>query len=216
MEEIINYLNTIRRDFSGKPLDEKGVLKNPMEQFAIWMEEAINARVLDPNAMVLSTVDERNRPVSRVVLLRGATPTSFILYTNYNSHKGIQLQKNGFAALNFFWVELDRQIRIEGKVKKTSKEQSDSYFASRPKESQISALASEQSSKIASRETLEERYKVLLDKFKEGSVQRPEWWGGFEVIIDKIEFWQGRPNRLHDRVVYELIDNQWQIHRLAP
>lgn len=216
MEDLRNYLNEIRRDFADKPLTEVSVQKNPFLQFSTWFEEAVNAQLLDPYAMLISTVDEVGQPHSRVVYLRNISEEGMIFYTNYNSQKGKNISASNKIAITFFWVELERQIRIEGTVEKVTEELSDKYFAARPRESQIGAWASNQSETIKSREELEENVKFFTEKYKDTTVPRPPHWGGYMVKPDKFEFWQGRPSRLHDRLVYTKNNNDWVISRVAP
>ena len=215
-EDIVNYLNEIRRDFSGKPLTENSVHKNPIEQYAIWFEEAVNAQLLDPYAMTISTVDYNGQPSTRVVYMRGVKDDGFIFYTNYNSSKGKDLSENHKVALNFFWGELERQVRVEGEVEKVSEADSDAYFTKGPRESQIGAWASSQSEEITGRKELQEQIDFYTNKFKDIEVPRPAHWGGYIVKPTKVEFWQGRPNRLHDRIVYTKNANEWKQSRLSP
>lgn len=216
MEEIRNYLNGIRRDFANKPLNEDGINKNPYQQFSSWFEEAVNSQILDPYAMLISTVDETGHPHSRVVYLRNISEDGMIFYTNYNSQKGKNISASNKIAITFFWVELERQIRIEGTVKKVSEELSDKYFAARPRESQLGAWASNQSETIKNRAELEENLKQYTEKFKNNDVPRPPHWGGYIVEPIKFEFWQGRPSRLHDRLIYQQENKVWKIFRVAP
>lgn len=216
MEDLRNYLNEIRRDFADKPLTELSVQKNPLLQFSTWFEEAVNAQLLDPYAMLISTVDEVGQPHSRVVYLRNISEEGMIFYTNYNSQKGKNISASNKIAITFFWVELERQIRIEGTVEKVTEELSDKYFAARPRESQIGAWASNQSETIKSREELEDNVKFFTEKYKDTTVPRPPHWGGYLVKPVKFEFWQGRPSRLHDRLVYTKNNNDWVISRVAP
>ena len=209
-------LADIRRNYSLSELDETGISREPLEQFSAWMDDVINAQLLEPSAMVLSTVDSENRPSSRVVLLKGFDNGGFVFYTNYESRKGQELAANSNAALLFFWPELERQISIRGGVTRVSKEESEAYFHSRPCESRIGAWASKQSRKIGSREELENRLQEFLVKFPDGDVPLPSFWGGFRLKPDRFEFWQGRPSRLHDRICYELDGNNWNITRLSP
>lgn len=217
MEELRNYLNAIRRDFSDKPLQEDSVNANPFNQFSVWFEESVNAQLLDPYAMLISTVDEVGQPHSRVVYLRGISESGLVFYTNYNSEKGKNISSTNKIAANFFWGELERQIRVEGKVEKVTDEVSDLYFASRPRESQIGAWASNQSETINNREELEKQVEFFNNKFIGIEVPRPPHWGGYIIMPVKFEFWQGRPNRLHDRLIYTKVDNDnWEISRKAP
>ena len=179
-EDITNYLNEVRRDFAGKPLNEESVNSNPMEQYAIWFEEAVDAQLLDPYAMSISTVDYNGQPSTRIVYMRGVKDDGFVFYTNYNSSKGKDLSENHKVSLNFFWGELERQIRIEGEVKRVSEEDSDTYFSQRPRESQLGAWASLQSEELKNREELQDRVAHFAEKFKNEAVPRPEYWGAFD------------------------------------
>jgi len=215
-EDIVNYLNEIRRDFSGKPLTEGSVHRNPIEQYAVWFEEAVDAQLLDPYAMSLTTVSASGQPSTRIVYMRGIKSEGFVFYSNYSSAKGNDLALNNKVALNFFWGELERQIRIEGEVEKISEADSDAYFAKRPRESQIGAWSSVQSEEIIDRKQLEAKVVFYTDKFKGGEVPRPAYWGGYVVKPTKIEFWQGRASRLHDRIVYTKDGNDWKQYRVSP
>jgi pyridoxamine 5'-phosphate oxidase len=208
-------LSDLRRDFSAAGLSEADVSTSPCEQFSIWMNDALNADIIDPNAMTVSTVGVDRRPSARIVLLKGFDKKGFVFYTNYESKKGSDLIANPHTVFHFFWPQLDRQIAIYGAVEKTSREESEAYFKSRPIDSQIGAWASSQSSVIASRDVLEKRVAELREKFGD-DVPLPPHWGGFRLTPDKFEFWQGRPNRLHDRIVYESVDSEWKIVRLSP
>jgi pyridoxamine 5'-phosphate oxidase len=207
----------IRKDYSKSSLDITSVHKNPITQFERWFEEALTAEVPEPNAFTLSTVTEDGRPSGRIVLLKGVENGKFIFYTNYQSGKGKDLENNPACALTFFWPELERQVRIEGIASRTEVLISEKYFQSRPRESQIGAWASPQSAIISGREILDARVKELQKKF-DGveKLPKPNQWGGYEVDPIEIEFWQGRSNRLHDRIVFIKQDEQWQTHRLAP
>jgi len=216
MEELQNYLNSIRRDFADKPFNEDSVDANPFKQFEVWFEEAVNSQILDPYAMSLSTVSSDGQPSTRIVYLRGISFEGFKFYTNYTSQKGNNLIANNKVALNFFWGELERQIRVEGEVEKLSKEESDAYFATRPRESQIGAWASAQSSIIRDRKELEDKVAHFTKRFQDITVPRPDNWGGYLVRPNKIEFWQGRPNRLHDRLVFSINEDKWEISRISP
>jgi len=206
----------LRKDYGQASLDEKDVADDPVQQFTRWFEEALKAEVNEPNAMGVSTVDERGRPSSRIVLIKQFDERGFTWYTNYDSQKGKQLNGNAFASLLFFWSELERQVRIEGKVERTSAEESDKYFNSRPLKSRLSAIASQQSAPIASRADLEHNYEDVARQYGE-TPQRPDNWGGFRLVPERIEFWQGRRSRFHDRVVYtRQEDGSWTRQRLQP
>jgi pyridoxamine 5'-phosphate oxidase len=208
----------LRQNYTLTDLLETEVNSNPIEQFTSWFEEALNADLLEPNAMTLATASPNGKPTARIVLLKGYDERGFVFYTNYESTKGQQLIANPQAALVFFWDKLERQVRIEGKVSKLSAEESDNYFHSRPVSSQIGAWTSDQSRVIDSREVLQKRQQELAAKYADdATIPRPPHWGGFRLIPDLIEFWQGRPSRLHDRLVYRLQDDAtWEIIRLSP
>ncbi|MBB3698668.1 pyridoxamine 5'-phosphate oxidase [Flammeovirga yaeyamensis] len=206
----------IRQDYSKKALEESDVLEQPIQQFEIWLEEAIKAEVMEPTAVNVATVSKEGTISSRTVLLKGVEDDAFVFYTNYNSRKGQALQDTKKVAMNFFWPELERQVCIEGTVEKVSEEVSDTYFASRPYKSKVGAWASEQSSKISSKNVIVTRFAKYAAKFIT-KVPRPPHWGGFAVKPTRIEFWQGRPSRLHDRIQYELNEQGiWERSRLAP
>jgi pyridoxamine 5'-phosphate oxidase len=206
----------LRKDYGQASLDERQVADDPIAQFTRWFEEALKAEVNEPNAMGVSTVDERGRPSSRIVLIKQFDARGFTWYTNYDSQKGKQLDGNPFASLLFFWNELERQVRIEGRVERTSAEESDKYFNSRPLKSRLSAIASHQSAPIANRADLEHNYEEVARQYGE-TPQRPQHWGGFRLVPERIEFWQGRRSRFHDRVVYtRQEDGTWTRQRLQP
>ncbi|MCP9292305.1 pyridoxamine 5'-phosphate oxidase [Gracilimonas sediminicola] len=209
-------LQKLREDYSKHSLDESDVNKNPFKQFERWMEEAVGAEVPEPNAMALATVDANQKPHTRIVLLKGLEDDSFIFYTNYGSDKGKELEQNPNASLCFLWLQLERQVRIDGTVEKIPKEESEAYFKQRPYKSQLGALASNQSAEVPNREFLEKKFADLEEKYPEGKVPMPESWGGYRVIPETIEFWQGRRSRLHDRIKYQLTGNKWDIKRLSP
>lgn len=209
-------LADIRQEYSREELSREKVAADPFSQFEAWINEALAAEVNEPTAMTLSTVGSDKRPSSRVVLLKGFDPDGFVFYTNYNSRKGRQLEENPFAAINFFWPELERQVNISGRTSKVSPEESDEYFDSRPLTSRVGAWASDQSEKIDSRRVIMTRAAKLLIKYAIGHVPRPPHWGGFRLAPDRIEFWQGRPSRLHDRICYERNADAWDISRLSP
>ncbi len=207
----------IRVDYTLKSFDEKDLQKNPYDQFKLWFDEALKAEVLEPNAMTLATIGIDHYPSARIVLLKGIESNGFKFFTNFDSNKGVQLEKNNKVALVFFWPELQRQVRIVGNCFKIADEQSDLYFNSRPFGSRIGAHASPQSQVIESRLLLEERVKKMEELFAKEPLLRPSNWGGYIVIPKSFEFWQGRSSRLHDRFMFELKQNNtWQIDRLAP
>ena len=198
-------------------LDENRIDTDPIKQFQLWFEEAIAAKLPMPEAMSLATVTPDCRPTSRMVLLKQVDGYGFVFFTNYDSAKAKQLEINPYAALVFYWPQLERQVRVEGKVTKTSHEESEAYFRTRPRESQIGALASPQSEVISGREVLEQRARELAEWYSDREIDCPENWGGFRLTPDRIEFWKGRVGRLHDRMLYELQpDETWTIKRLAP
>lgn len=206
----------IRKDYTLRVFDETHVNPNPIVQFNEWFNEALNAEVLEPNAMTLATVGFDGKPCARIVLLKGIEENGFIFYTNYDSNKGKQIRANPFAALVFFWPELQRQVRIEGSVERIPEQDADAYFASRPFESQIGAHASMQSQTLKNREELEAEFERLKTLFTTTPLLRPKHWGGFKVKANKIEFWQGRASRLHDRFEFNLIKENWVYRRLSP
>jgi pyridoxamine 5'-phosphate oxidase len=206
----------IRREYGELQLSEVSAQDDPIAQFKLWFEDVLQNEKNDPTAMVLSTVDEKGFPDSRVVLLKGIEEGNFIFYTNYLSIKSIQLQNTPYAALNFYWPQMARQVRVRGRVKKVSDEQSDQYFLTRPVKSQMSAVVSPQSKVIADREYLESALNELIKEYGQEPVLRPNYWGGYMVIPDELEFWQGRDNRLHDRIHYYHERDQWLHRRLAP
>lgn len=210
-------ISEIRKDYTKATLDITTVKTDPVEQFAQWLDEALKSDVAEPTAMNLATVNEHGRPTSRIVLLKGMDEKKFLFYTNYQSKKGRELEANPACALTFFWPELERQVRIEGVAARVEESVSDHYFQSRPRGSQIGAWSSPQSSFIKSREILDARVKQIEKRFEGLEVlPRPNQWGGFEVEPVLFEFWQGRSSRLHDRLQYALIDDVWEIQRLAP
>ena len=206
----------IRQDYKMNELSEADVDKNPMLQFDQWWAEAIQSNITEVNAMTLATVGSNGMPSARMVLLKGVATDGFIFYSNYASSKAADMQLNPHVALVIFWKELERQIRIEGKVAMLPDAQSDTYFLSRPVDSQIGAWASPQSSTIASRAVLDENLNMVKLQFANSPIIRPPFWGGYLVKPSKIEFWQGRSNRLHDRLLYEKIGADWALKRLAP
>ena len=213
----MQQLADLRKEYTKASLDVSNVSVNPIEQFNKWFQEAMQAEVPEPNAMILSTVNADGRPSARVMLLKGVENDKFVFFTNYQSDKGKALDNNPACALTFFWPQLERQIRIEGVVTRIDEKRSESYFQSRPRLSQIGAWASPQSTILTGREILEERFRQMETKFAGVDVlPKPKQWGGFEVEPLRIEFWQGRASRLHDRIVFTFVDNAWRIDRLSP
>ena len=211
-----NDILNLRRSYSLKELSEDSVSSDPFSQFSIWMNEAMNANLLDPNAMTLATATKNGTPSARTVLLRGFDKSGFVFYTNYESSKAHDLKQNPIASLLFFWVELERQVRISGKVEKISQGESQAYFATRPRESQLGAWASKQSTVISSREALDEQFDEMKKRFENKEIPLPNFWGGYRVIPHEFELWQGRESRLHDRICYTLNEQKWKIERLSP
>ncbi len=209
-------LQAIRVDYTKHSLSEHEVQKDPIEQFNIWFKEALNAEVSEVNAMNLATVDESGQPKSRIVLIKGVEDSGFVFFTNYESDKGKEIKFNPKVSLCFFWHELERQVRIDGIASKIDEKESSDYFQSRPLMSKIGAWTSNQSEVVDSREYLEEKFKELKDKYSDGDVPKPDYWGGYVVKPTAIEFWQGRASRLHDRIKYEKTDFGWDITRLSP
>jgi pyridoxamine 5'-phosphate oxidase len=208
-------LADLRKNYSLGSLDAADVDADPIRQFETWFAQALDAKLPEPNAMTVATVDADGRPAARILLIKGVDARGFVFYTNYESRKGRELAANPHASLLFYWIELERQVRIEGKVEKTSAEESDAYFHSRPLGSRIGAWASQQSTVIANRAELEAREREIAAKYGENP-PRPPHWGGYRLVPDVVEFWQGRPSRLHDRIRYTREQNAWRIERLAP
>ncbi|MBU9374546.1 pyridoxamine 5'-phosphate oxidase [Burkholderia multivorans] len=211
-------LADLRINYSRASLDEADAAPDPFAQFDRWFNEALAAKLPEPNTMTLATVGAGGRPSARIVLVKGVDERGFVFFTNYESRKGRDLAAHPYAALLFYWIELERQVRIEGRVEKTSADESDRYFASRPVGSRIGAWASEQSAVIDSRATLEAREKAFSERYGDDP-PRPPHWGGYRVVPDTLEFWQGRPSRLHDRLVYTrdaAAPHGWTISRLSP
>lgn len=207
----------LRKDYSSQTLLETDVAANPFDQFQKWWEEAISSQIDEPNAMTVATASSDGMPAARIILLKDFNKNGFTFFTNYNSYKAMHLEENPKACLVFFWKELERQVRITGLVKRIAEQESDAYFLSRPVGSRIGAWASPQSQVIKSREWLQQRFSKLSEEFKEKKLERPPHWGGYLVTPVIVEFWQGRPSRLHDRIQYSLgEDGGWKIERLAP
>lgn len=216
MEDLRLYINTLRHDFSKQTLDEKDVNKNPVLQFEKWFKEAVDSKVNEPNAMTVCTASKAGKPSARILLLRNFNEEGFVFYTNYNSRKGADIAENPQAALLFFWPELERQVRIEGFLEKQSSAESDVYFNTRPRGSKLGAWSSAQSKVLDSRKVLDDNYEMYSKKFPSDEVPRPDFWGGYILKPQSIEFWQGRPSRMHDRILYTLKNGEWKIERLAP
>lgn len=206
----------LRKEYSSESLLETDVEGHPIDQFEKWWTQAISSQVDEANAMTLATASADGMPSARIVLLKAFDKNGFVFYTNYKSFKGMQLDENPKACLVFFWKELERQVRITGLVKKVPGKESDEYFLSRPQGSQVGAWTSPQSQVIESRQWLDDHYLKLSQEFQHKELKRPPYWGGYVVAPVIIEFWQGRPSRLHDRIQYSLEDGSWKIERLAP
>ena len=216
MDSISDKVKKIRVEYEDKPLNVEDLDTNPLEQFNIWFQIAIDAEVNEANAMAISTISKEGTPRSRYVLFKDIVENQLVFYSDYESSKGQEMEQNPNISGLFFWPELHRQIRLEGIVSKTSDEVSDSYFASRPRGAQLSAIASSQSSEIEGRETVEDRIKELEKEFDGKDIPRPDNWGGYAIDISFWEFWQGRRSRTHDRFIYVKNDNSWEITRLSP
>jgi pyridoxamine 5'-phosphate oxidase len=210
-------LRDLRRDYARRSLSEVDTLPDPLAQFRVWFDEALAAQAIDPNAMSLATATRSGEPAVRTVLLKELDEEGFVFFTQYNSAKARDLAENPRAALLFYWAELERQVRITGRVRQVPREVSEAYFATRPIESQWAAWTAQQSAEIADREALERQYAEVRSRYAEGPVPCPPHWGGFHVAAERIEFWQGRPGRLHDRLLYtKRSDGTWTRVRLAP
>lgn len=211
----IRKINNLRREYSKSKIDEKSIKPDPFEQFKIWFDEAVDSKLLDANAMTLTTSTTNGKPSSRIVLLKRYGAEGFVFFTNYDSRKGVEIAENPQVSALFYWAELERQIRIEGKARKIPPESSYDYFKTRPRESRLGAWASKQSKPLTSRFKLVRSVMKYFVKFP-FDVPLPPYWGGFAIIPSRFEFWQGRKSRLHDRFVYEPKNGRWEITRLYP
>jgi pyridoxamine 5'-phosphate oxidase len=206
----------LRKDYKLQTLDEAGADANPLTQFARWLAEAVASGIIEPNAMTVATSTKDGKPSARILLLKGYDENGFVFYTNYGSRKGDELAANPQAALLFYWAELERQVRIEGSVEKVSREQSEVYFGTRPRAAQLGACGSPQSRVVAGREELEKGLQEVQQKWGDEKISCPKNWGGYRVKPERFEFWQGRQNRLHDRLLYTPKGKGWKMERLAP
>jgi pyridoxamine 5'-phosphate oxidase len=213
---MYQLLGDFRNEYNLGSLSETSLFHNPVGQFDEWLKQAVKANVSEATAMALSTVDSNGQPSSRIVLLKAFGDRGFVFFTNYQSKKGEQLLQNNKASLLFFWPQLERQVRIEGHVERLCEEESNNYFKERPLASNITVLASKQSKKLSGRKQLEEEYERLSQHFRQSKPERPSTWGGFILHPGLFEFWQGRPNRLHDRIEYIRKSGQWEFYRLYP
>lgn len=206
----------LRKDYTQAELDEADALANPFDFFQLWFDQALKADLPEPNAMTLATVNADGKPSARIVLIKGLDQRGITFFTNYESRKGQELAQNPNAAILFHWTELERQVRIEGRVEQCSPQESDAYYLSRPAGSRLGAWASPQSQVIESRTVLEQRVKMAAEELQGDPKIRPPFWGGYRLVPEFFEFWQGRPSRLHDRLAYTLKSGQWVMSRLAP
>ena len=209
-------LRDIRTNYQKFELTEQTVDKDPIRQLTLWLHDAVSGKAPDPTAMILSTIDADGNPESRVVLLKELSDDGLIFFTNYNSKKGNQISANSNVSVVFFWAETERQVRIKGIAEKIAETESESYFLSRPLESQLGAWASPQSQIIESRQIIDNNYNHYQHYFQNNELKKPPYWGGFLIRPEYFEFWQGRSNRLHDRIEFSKVENQWKIQRLAP
>ena len=209
-------ITSLRRPYALSSLDEAQADPDPIRQFEKWFADAIAAEALEPNAMALATATRDGVPSARIVLLKGVDASGFVFFTDYRSRKSAELTENPLAAMTFLWKEIERQVRITGSVSRVTTAESDAYFQSRPVGSRLGAWASHQSSVLVSRAVLEDRLRDVTERFADGEVPLPPHWGGFRLVPDEIEFWQGRPDRLHDRLLYQRAETRWTVSRLSP
>lgn len=214
--KVSKSINNLRREYKLNNLSEETVQKNPLSQFERWFNEVMKVGLIEPNAMVLATADDKAKPSVRVVLLKALSKNGFTFFTNYTSKKGKNLAENSSAALLFFWAELERQIRVEGIIKKISRAESKKYFDTRPLDSRLAAWTSEQSKMIPGRDYLDAKFQIFKREFKGKQIPLPPDWGGFVLVPEYFEFWQGRENRLHDRICYKKVNKKWKKFRLSP
>jgi pyridoxamine 5'-phosphate oxidase len=212
----VDHAARLRKEYTRAGLTESDADSDPIAQFRRWFGEALAADLHEPNAMILATATPDGRPSARVVLLKGFDERGLVFYTNYEGRKGAELEANPYCALVFYWAELERQVRVEGHARRVTEKEADEYFRSRPRGSQLGARVSEQSRPVGGREALEEKLRWLEAEYEGREVPRPQFWGGYRVEPDSIEFWQGRENRLHDRLLYRLSDGEWGRERLQP
>jgi pyridoxamine 5'-phosphate oxidase len=212
----VDHAARLRKEYTRAGLTESDADSDPIAQFRRWFGEALAADLHEPNAMILATATPDGRPSARVVLLKGFDERGLVFYTNYEGRKGAELEANPYCALVFYWAELERQVRVEGHARRVTEKEADEYFRSRPRGSQLGARVSEQSRPVGGREALEEKLRWLEAEYEGREVLRPQFWGGYRVEPDSIEFWQGRENRLHDRLLYRLSDGEWGRERLQP
>ncbi len=216
-EELRSFVKQDRRDFKNQPLEESDMSSNPFDQFEKWFDQALKSEIQEPYAFTLATASKEGKPAARVLYMRDVSRKGISFFTNYESDKGKNLAENPFCSANFFWMELDRQVRFSGKAEKLPVADSDEYYNSRPRGSQIGAWASNQSSSLKSRKELLDKLDSLVEKFDGKDVPRPDHWGGYLIIPEQIEFWQGRESRLHDRIRFSLEeDGSWSMERLSP
>lgn len=208
-------LSKLRKQYSKSSLSVSSVSKDPFKQFDKWMLEMLRSGFYEPNAMTLATASKQGKPSVRVVLLKGIDNNGFLFFTNYKSKKGKEIEENPYGSLLFYWDKLERQVRIDGKIEKVTKEESESYFKTRPYKSRLGAWASKQSTVIESRSVIVKEFLKFMVKFR-NHVPLPDYWGGYRLVPESFEFWQGRPNRLHDRINYTKTKKQWKIERLSP
>ena len=213
---MFSEIQGLRKEYRQASLNEAELQADPFLQFKYWFEQAISAQLPEPNAMILSTVSVSGAPSSRTVLLKELDSQGFVFFSNYASRKGREIAVNQQVCLLFYWAELERQVRIEGQIETISAADSDAYFASRPRGSQLGAWASSQSERLDSRETLEQTLQALEQEYADKAIPRPPHWGGYRVVPNAVEFWQGRPSRLHDRLLYQLEGQTWRVSRLSP